>query len=541
MDDDQFGAAGGLADAYRAVDWASGPLGDPGTWSPTLRSTLDMVLRTEFPVSLFWGPELVLLYNAAYVSLIGEKHPEGLGAKTPDVFDEAWSQIGPWMHSVLDDEQTVSIEDALVPLLRHGFLEDCHFTFSYSPVVAPDGTDRGVINIATETTTSVVAQRRLRLLGRLLEVLAGVEDPEDLLTRSILLLREGVEDIAGVDLRPTGGTWDTDATIPGAPRSPLLDGGVEEHPDGPLVWLPLRSSSDETDVRRVGGPVAPVRPVLVVRPSPRLPLDEDQMVFLRLVAAALGQALDRFETLAAERALSEALQRSLLGTPHSVAGSQVAVRYQPAADLAQIGGDWHDSFELPGGRLALAIGDVAGHDQHAAAAMAQTRNLMRGIAHSLDGSPAATLDALDRAMLGLGVGSFATSVLAIVQAWETPGSWSFTWSNAGHPPPVLLRPDGSAQLLVSGPELLLGVHAEVARTDRRIQVEPGSSVLLYTDGLIERRTRPIDEGMDRVVDAVTGMAHLDPDALCDLVLEVVAPAPDDDIALLCVRLGEPLG
>lgn len=529
--DELFEAAGELAAAYADVDWAGGPLGDPSTWSPTLRSTVEVALRTEFPVTLLWGPDLVLVYNQAYVTLIGDKHPAALGMPAHEVFDEAWDQIGPWLRAARDEGRTTYVEDTLIPLERHGFLEDCYFTFSYSRVMAPDRADHGVIDIATETTTSVVTQRRLGLLGRLAELLAGVDEPRDVAPAALLVLRGAVDDLVEVDLVPPGTQAET------ARR----EMAVEETPDGARVWLALRSTSDE---RLVG--VDDPRPLLVVRPSPRLALDDDHLVFLRLVADTVSQAIDRVEALAserrvaaAERAMSETLQRSLLTAAQVAPGCRVAVRYQPAADHAQIGGDWHDSFLLPDGRLAVAIGDVAGHDRQAAAAMAQVRNLLRGIAYTTGGHPAAALAALDRALEGLEVGSFATGVLAALDApppGRAGGARTLTWSNAGHPSPVLLAPDGTARLLDSDPELLLGVRSGAVRTDHVVTLEPGSTLLLFTDGLVERRGHRIDDGLQQVVAAMEGGAGLDPEAMCDHVLERLDAAREDDIALVCLRV-----
>ena len=129
---------------------------------------------------------------------------------------------------------------------------------------------------------------------------------------------------------------------------------------------------------------------LVVGLSPLLAPDEDYMAFLGLVAASLTQAIERVHARAVElrsmdsqRRMSEAFQRSLLPTPVPWGGAEVAVRYQPAAELAQIGGDWYDQFELPDKTLMMVIGDVPGHDQDAAAAMAQVRNMSRGIAYTV--------------------------------------------------------------------------------------------------------------------------------------------------------------
>ena len=135
-DDALLAAAGDLRRAYQEVDWAATPVGPAASWSPALRSALDLALNTRFPVTLFWGPEFVLLYNEAYVPVLAEKHPNALGRRAVDVFPEAWDTIGPWMRAVLGGDGAVWIEDAPVPLLRHGRLQESYFTFCYSPVRA---------------------------------------------------------------------------------------------------------------------------------------------------------------------------------------------------------------------------------------------------------------------------------------------------------------------------------------------------------------------------------------------------------------------
>ena len=140
---DPFRSAGALRADYERVDWASTPLGPVAGWSPTLLTTVDLMLGNRFPVTLLWGPELVLVYNQAYVELIGDKHPAALGrAAREDVFPEAWDMIGPMLHGVLDGGDTTWSEDVLLPLDRAGFLEECYFSFSYSAVRDADGPDR---------------------------------------------------------------------------------------------------------------------------------------------------------------------------------------------------------------------------------------------------------------------------------------------------------------------------------------------------------------------------------------------------------------
>jgi serine phosphatase RsbU (regulator of sigma subunit) len=208
--------------------------------------------------------------------------------------------------------------------------------------------------------------------------------------------------------------------------------------------------------------------VISASPSPHLLVDDSLRRFLRLIGAVLAQAADRVQTreaerqvVALERQMSESLQRSLLTDPVRVDGLQVAVRYHAAAEQAHIGGDWYDAFLLPDRQLALAVGDVAGHDHRAAAAMAQIRNLLRGVAYTVDGTPALVLRSLDAAMRGLAVGTFASAVLARVEL-TAAGGRMLRWSNAGHPCPLLLRPDGSVSLLQTPADQLLGISGRPA-------------------------------------------------------------------------------
>jgi serine phosphatase RsbU (regulator of sigma subunit) len=229
------------------------------------------------------------------------------------------------------------------------------------------------------------------------------------------------------------------------------------------------------------------------------------------------------------------LQRSLLTEPPEAGHLQVAVRYLPAASLAQVGGDWYDAFLLGDGRMALVIGDVTGHDRHAAAAMAQVRNVLRGVAHSKRESPAAVLSALDRALLDLQVATLATGVLATVEQGET-GDRLLRWSNAGHPPPLLIDPDGTVTVLEREPDLLLGVDPSAPRCDHTQLLAPGSTVFLYTDGLVERRGAVLDEGTAWLVGALARWAHLPLEELCDRLLAELDGAVDDDVAVLAVRV-----
>jgi serine phosphatase RsbU (regulator of sigma subunit) len=539
-----WSAAGSLQAAFDAVDWAAGPLGAVDTWSPSLRAAVDTLLHTRFPITLFWGPDLVLVYNEAYTDLIGDKHPAALGRRAPDVFPEAWHVIGPMADQVMSGGGPTWVAGTLVPLERRGFLEDCYFTFSYSPVHGGHGQIEGVLDIAVEITGQVIATRRHELLAQLGDRLATVQDVAELADQVCTVLAADRDDLPVVNLYLPGVARAT--TSPGdwlsaAPPYPLqgLPLVTEEGDDGITAWLPLplpfrRPDADNAD-----------ESMLVVRCSRRLEFNDGYRSFLRLVAGAVGQAVDRLTTLAAERLLheqehdfSEALQRSLLTTPIQQERLQVAVRYEPATDAAQIGGDWHDSFVLPDGALALTIGDVAGHDRDAAAAMAQVRNMLRGVAYTMAEPPAAVMSALDRAVIGLDVAGLATAILGRVEHASGPGRadlYHLRWTNAGHPPPVLLEPDGRVVLL-SGYDLLLGVHAETDRHNHAALLQPGATVVLYTDGLIERRGSDLDQGLDWLTSTLAGLAGEDPERIADALLQHQLPDPTDDIAILVLRV-----
>jgi serine phosphatase RsbU (regulator of sigma subunit) len=213
----------------------------------------------------------------------------------------------------------------------------------------------------------------------------------------------------------------------------------------------------------------------------------------------------------------------------------------PASAGAEIGGDWYDAFLQPDGATVLAIGDVVGHDTRAAAAMGQVRGLLRGISYASGDSPAGVLAELDRAIQGLALDTMATCVVARLEHPEdepTAGRTALRWANAGHPPPLVLGADGTVTLLSDGDaDLLLGVDPESSRADHVAVLEPGATVLLYTDGLVERRDRDIDSGTAELVAALRACAGLPLAELCDGVLRrLILPDAEDDVALLAVRL-----
>jgi serine phosphatase RsbU (regulator of sigma subunit) len=259
------------------------------------------------------------------------------------------------------------------------------------------------------------------------------------------------------------------------------------------------------------------------------------------VGRRAGLALQQARLFGQQRQLAETLQRSLLTAPPAPDHCQIVVRYVPAAAGAEIGGDWYDAFVQPDGGTVLVIGDVVGHDSRAAAAMGQLRGLLRGIGHHTGGTPAEVLAGLDSAARGLDLDTMATALVARLEQDDPElleGATRVRWSSAGHPPPVLLEADGTATLLDGQlPDLLLGVDAATLRVDRVATIHRGGTLLLYTDGLVERRDRDLDAGIDELLRVVGELADLPLDQLCDRLLErMFLPDTEDDVALLAVRM-----
>jgi serine phosphatase RsbU (regulator of sigma subunit) len=521
---DPFEAAGTLRDAYRRTDWSATPLGPVASWSPALRAAVDLALHTRAPVTLLWGPEHIMVYNEAYAPMIGDKHPAALGAPAAKVFAEIWTTIGPMLESVVAGHGATWVEDLRLLMNRRGFLEETYFTFSYSAVYDA-GRIAGTIDIASETTAQVLGRRRLALLGRLNDQLADAEDVTQLLDHAMPVLRSAPEDLPGADILLPERQTPT-AAWPGPLERDVV---IETTPAGRLARI-----------RLTGDEQAGADAMLVSRISPHLAVDEEYLRFFRLLGAALAQGLHRARTrqaerraTAMERELAEALQRSLLAAPAQPEHTEVAVRYQPAGEGAHIGGDWYDAFTLPGGQLTVVVGDVTGHDRRAAAAMSEIRSLLRGISYALREPPALVLDSLHEAMQSYSVDALATVVLAQIKPAEH-GTRTLHWSNAGHPPPVLVAPDGTVRLLETRPETLLGTRGRAVRTDHAVQFTPGTSVVFYTDGLVERRGATIDDGLRELTRMLAGCAGLTAEQLCDHLLTHFAGDTEDDVVLAVV-------
>jgi PAS domain S-box-containing protein len=257
------------------------------------------------------------------------------------------------------------------------------------------------------------------------------------------------------------------------------------------------------------------------------------------VAVDLGRraalSVDNARLYQAEHEAALTLQRSLLPELPEVDGWELAPHYQPSDAMTEVGGDLYDVLRLDGGALGLVVGDVVGHDLHAAAAMGHLRGLLRASALDDEAGPAEVLAKVDRLVQSLPT----VPLVTLLYARLTPrgnGSWDLEVASAGHPPLALRHADGRVELLGDGDEgLMLGVGVDVDRVVSRAVVTPGAVLVGYTDGLVERRGEDLDAGLGRLTDSLARHGSGAAGALLRGLLADLAPDGSDDTALLVAR------
>jgi hypothetical protein len=278
----------------------------------------------------------------------------------------------------------------------------------------------------------------------------------------------------------------------------------------------------------IGGPQqVPSGAVLVWRNETYL--DED-LAILEQFARYLSIAVDIAARLEREHELAIALQNALLPPePPTLAGMEVAWRYLPAG-AREIGGDWYDVFNLDNGEVVLVIGDITGHDLTAAALMGQLRLAVQ--AYAVEGyGPAEVIDRADRLMQRLDSDRMATIAYLLVNRTRD----RITLSNAGHPPPVVISPSGATSLLTEALSVPIGIDlSEEPRPQVEYPLLPGTRLLLYTDGLIEDHRRPLDEGIDLLMNSLRSVSAR-PEQICEKAL-AIRREPRDDVCVLCAAI-----
>ena len=342
-------------------------------------------------------------------------------------------------------------------------------------------------------------QLRLAFLAEASRVLAESLDGEELLRRLTTLVVPQLADWCAVDLGE------------GEAARRVAEVGETDDPDGAVV-LALSARHRRLGAMRIAGARAH-----------RGTVEE--------LARRAALALDNARLYREEHEAAETLQRSLLPSHlPDLPGVEVCAAYQPGSTALEVGGDWYDVFPLPGGRVGLVIGDVVGRGLRAAAAMGQLRSAVRAYALE-DWAPAAVLEHLNALTKATDQGDMAT----LIYATFDPYSAELRFASAGHPPPLVVAPDGTARFLEGGRSVPTGVVSDTGYEEATTTLEPGATLVLYTDGLIERRGSTLDAGMETLARAAAEVPSLDTSALRDHLLRHQPPNAEDDVAVLAFR------
>ncbi|MFI8218334.1 SpoIIE family protein phosphatase [Streptomyces sp. NPDC085932] len=421
---------------------------------------------------------------------------------------------------------------------------------------------------------------RLTLVAEITDVLGQTLETDEALARLGRLLVPRLADWAAVDLRTGSGEVHRVAVTGPVGRDAGLEGGRERLPEtgetdrSPLVRVlhggdpALQNERDEAEpaeppgsalaalhrdflrtVRATSALTVPLGSrqritgaLTLARTDPAHPFDAENLEVVSDIGRRVGLVIDNARRFGRQRAVAEAMQRNLLAPPPQPGRLRLAARYQPAPAGSQVGGDWYDAFERKDGTLALVIGDVVGHDLTAAAGMAQLHGILRSLAWDHDGPPGAVVDRLDEAMPAITTVPMATLVLALLEGSPHTGPWTLRWTSAGHPPPLLLTRDGQGRYLEAGQGLLLGTPPGTgggSRPNATLPLPPGSTLILYTDGLVEIPGSDLDTGLAHLRRHALALADAPLDTLCDHVLARMPPGSTDDVALLALRLPMP--
>jgi len=393
-------------------------------------------------------------------------------------------------------------------------------------------------SIAAAVLGAVGLEELLReLLGRILDALD--------VDRAAAVLTDETRPIAARAARGV------DTIVEREAREVVVDGVVERVAleRGPVAIADVPASG--IDARSLGGAITSLLAVPLLDGSrvigsiqvgtlTRRDFDNETVGLLRLAADRAGLAIGRTRLYERERRIAQELQRSLLPKRlPDIAGVALGARYEPGENGTAVGGDWYDAIALPSGLVALAIGDVVGRGIEAASTMGQMRSALRAILMQADDT-GRMADRLNRFTLSLGSDEamMTTVVLAILE----PGTGTLRFTNAGHPPPLLVAADGRAAYLDERPSPPMGVLSTPRYKQHTRRLEPGATLVLYTDGLVEEPTEVLDVGLERLR-AAASATGADVEATCELLLDSIQrdEARSDDVTLLVVRLQETLG
>ncbi|MEV5123938.1 SpoIIE family protein phosphatase [Streptomyces decoyicus] len=397
--------------------------------------------------------------------------------------------------------------------------------FQAQPGAALLLTPQFVIADANEALLRRAGRERHELIGRLLFDVFP-DNPDDPDASGMRNLRASLERVVATGVRDSMALQRYDVEARGRP------GTFEER-----YWSPVNVPVLDADgrvrliVHRVEEVTEIVRAGAGDDPGDRVRREAE--LFTR--AQDLQEVNERLRRARVrEREVVLALQEAMLPAPRPVGHHRAAVRYRPAVGALNVCGDWYDLAELPGDRMAVAVGDVVGHGLAAACVMGQLRSALSAAARVADG-PARALEVLGIYARSV-EGAESTTAVQTVIDWSTH---TLSYSSAGHPPPALLHPDGTVELLDGATDPPLGARPEhVDRPEAQVAFADDAVLVLYTDGLIERRQEDIDVGLARLAEALTRHRGADAETLADALLVDLLPpgGATDDAALVVVRL-----
>ncbi len=486
----------------------------------------------------------VLEVNSAFTDILGYG-PEGL----------PYQPVHPWWPEASSDpEAHRHVTEVFAQLAGHlqGTYtvpvnhRDGHrvwVTFSFNHADDPETGRRVMVGTFRDVTAEHYLAQRQTALAELNQQLAQADTVDDALAAAVAELRRlwRAHRVLAVTFQ-TGSSGPTTAS--GEPS--LVSAGEAAHwADLPSDRRELISALRDGDLltvdttERASAAIALQHPegvlVIWIELAEQRPFGPEDQTLLTMLAGRLGQGLQRVYQLDQQRETALALQHAILGPAQLPSG--FAVRYQPATRPLQIGGDWYDVVALEDGRIALIVGDCVGHGLTAATVMGQLRSACRALLLE-NPSPGAALAGLDRFAMRLPGAKCTTAFCAVLD----PASGDLVYSRAGHPPPILVHADRTIRMLDHGHALPVGIHPDWPRPEDRVTMPPRATLLLYTDGLVERRRQALDQGIARAADLVQDGRDSALDDLASQIMTRLAPSGgyQDDVALLLYRQPGPL-
>ena len=478
----------------------------------------------------------VVEINAAFTDVLGYG-PEGL----------PYEAVHPWWPDEESDPEAFRLVarsfDGLVGRDRGSYTvpvihragHRVWVTFSFSQATDPNSGRKATVGTLRDATAEHYTVQRETSLAEVNNILAEADTVDQALASTAEELRRlwNARRVLAVTF-PTG--LDLEFTAVGESArwedlDPALRDAIRSLADGDLLV---------TDTHRTGSAGIALqhpRGVLVfwIDLSERRPFTAEDQTLLIVLAGRVGQGLQRVLQVDQQRETALALQHSILG-PVSLPNG-FAVRYQPATRPLQVGGDWYDVVELDDGRFGLIVGDCVGHGLIAATVMGQLRSACRALLLEKL-SPSAALTALDRFAVRLPGAACTTAFCAVLDT----STGELTYSSAGHPPPILVSADGSSRELTDGHTIPIGIRTNRERPEARVVIPARGTLLLYTDGLVERRHDSIDHGIARATAVMrdgnaTGLEELAGRVMSDLD---AGDGYEDDVAVLLYRQPAPL-